>query len=122
MERKKGIPRLINAARCSAAGLKAAWNGEEAFRIEVILAVLMVPAGLWLGETAAQKGLLAGSCLLVLITELLNSAVETAVDRIGTEHHDLSGKAKDMGSAAVMISLAAVIIIWGLILYENLLL
>ncbi len=119
MKNKKGIPRLINATRCSIIGLKAVWKSEEAFKIECILAFFMIPAGIWFGETAVQQSLLVGTCLLVLITELLNTGIETVVDRIGLEEHELSGKAKDAGSAAVMFSLITVVVVWGLILYEK---
>lgn len=102
---KRGLARLIAAFGFSLAGFKAAWHHEEAFRQEVLLSVLMLPAALWLGETMSQRMLLVGSLLLVLIVELLNSAVEATVDRIGHDLHDLSAQAKDMGSAAVLISL-----------------
>ena len=110
---------IKNAVIYSWAGLKAAWNNEMAFRIEAIVIALMMPIGIWLGETAEQWALLIGSSLLVLITELLNSAVEKAVDRIGTEHHLLSKQAKDLGSAAAGVSMLAAVIVWGLIAYAR---
>lgn len=102
---KRGVARLIAAFYFSCAGFRAAWSGEEAFRQEVLLSALLLPVALWLGETMSQRMLLIGSLLLVLIVELLNSAVEAAVDRIGHDLHDLSARAKDMGSAAVLVSL-----------------
>ena len=110
---------IKNAVIYSWAGLKAAWNNEMAFRIEALVIALMMPIGIWLGETAEQWALLIGSSLLVLITELLNSAVEKAVDRIGTEHHLLSKQAKDLGSAAAGVSMLAAVIVWGLIAYAR---
>jgi diacylglycerol kinase (ATP) len=90
-----------------------------AFRTETIVIALMMPIGIWIGETAVQWALLIGSSLLVLITELLNSAVEKVVDRIGTEHHILSKQAKDLGSAAAAVSMLAALMVWGLIAYER---
>jgi diacylglycerol kinase (ATP) len=110
---------IQNAVIYSIAGLKAAWNNEMAFRIEVIVIALMMPIGVWIGETAVEWALLFGSGLLILITELLNSAVETVVDRIGTEHHILSKHAKDLGSAAAAVSMLAAVIVWGLIAYQR---
>ncbi|MCK9607615.1 MAG: diacylglycerol kinase [Methylomonas sp.] len=112
----KGLKRLINACFFSAAGFKATWQHEEAFRQEVILFVVTTPLALWLGETAIEMVLLIGSVVLVLLVELLNSAVEAVVDRVGFEHHELSGRAKDIGSAAVMLSLIWAAVTWGLIL------
>ena len=115
----KGLKRLINATRYSLAGLRAAWKNEEAFRMEIVAAAVMIPSAFWLGTTAAQRGLLVGTCFVVMITELLNSAIEAIVDRIGTEHHELSGRAKDIGSAAVMVSLIMTLIIWGDFMLER---
>jgi len=124
MENKKnrGIDRLIKAFWYSIDGLKAAWKNEEAFRLEIIAGVFVIPAGLWLGTTATQRALLIGIYLIILVTELINSAIETIVDRLGPEHHPLSGRAKDLGSAAVFISLCAGVIVWGIIAYERFLL
>ena len=119
VNRAFGLQRLWNATRYSLAGLGAAWRNEAAFREESLLGLMLVPAALWLGTTAVERALLVGSCLLVLIVELLNSAVEAAIDRIGEDSHELSGRAKDMGSAAVFISLLLVIVTWGLIGYER---
>ncbi|MEY3190221.1 MAG: hypothetical protein RIS10_338 [Pseudomonadota bacterium] len=112
----KGIKRLINACIFSVAGFKATWTHEEAFRQEVIIFVVSTPIALWLGETTIEKLLLIGSVVLIMLVELLNSAVEAVVDRVGFEHHELSGRAKDIGSAAVMMSLAWVAVTWTLIL------
>ena len=99
----KGIKRLINACIFSVAGFKATWTHEEAFRQEVIIFVVSTPIALWLGETTVEKLLLIGSVVLLMLVELLNSAVEAVVDRVGFEHHELSGRAKDIGSAAVIM-------------------
>lgn len=112
----KGIKRMINACFFSAAGFKATWEHEEAFRQEVLLFAVTTPLAIWLGETTIEKLLLIGSMVLVLLVELLNSAVEAVVDRVGFEHHELSGRAKDIGSAAVMMSLVWAAITWALIL------
>ena len=92
------------------------WKNEAAFRQEVIACVVLVPLGFYLGEGGVEKTLLVGVCFLVLIVEILNSAIEAVVDRIGSEHHELSGLAKDLGSSAVFISLVLVGITWALIL------
>ena len=115
-----GVRRIMNATLFSWAGLRTAWRNEAAFRQECALAVVLIPLGAWLGGTAVERVLLIGSCLLVLIVELLNTAVELIVDRIGTEHHELSGHAKDVGSAAVFVSLALVLVTWGLIAWQRL--
>ncbi len=110
---------IRNAVIYSWAGLKAAWDNEMAFRTEVIVIALIMPIGIWIGETAVQWALLIGSSMLVLITELLNSAVENVVDRIGREHHLLSKQAKDLGSAAAAVSMLTAVAVWGLIAYER---
>ena len=110
---------IQNALIYSWAGFRAAWDNEMAFRTEVIVIAFLMPVGIWIGETAVQWALLIGSSLLVLITELLNSAVEKVVDRIGTEHHILSKQAKDLGSAAAAVSMLAALIVWGLIAWER---
>ena len=115
-----GFRRIVNATVFSLAGLRAAWRGEAAFRQECALALVMIPLGAWLGTTAVERVLLIGSCLLVLIVELLNTAVECVVDRVGTDHHELSGRAKDLGSAAVLVSLALVLVTWALIAWPQL--
>jgi diacylglycerol kinase (ATP) len=111
-----GLTRILRAFGYSLHGLRAAFRHEAAFRQEIMLAVLLLPLGLWLGEGGVERALLAGSWVLVLIVELLNSAIEATVDRFGPEHHDLSGRAKDIGSAAVMLSVGLAIMIWALIL------
>jgi diacylglycerol kinase (ATP) len=114
---QKGVARLWHATCYSLAGLRAAWRNEAAFRQEVALSLVLVPAAFWLGSTAVERLMLIGSCLIVLITELLNSAVEAAIDRISDDPHSLSRRAKDMGSAAVFISLWLAGITWALIAY-----
>jgi diacylglycerol kinase (ATP) len=114
-----GIRRVVNATFYSFAGLRTAWKGEAAFRQECALAVVLVPLGFWLGRTAVERSLLIGACLIVLIVELLNTAVEAAIDRIGSDHHELSGHAKDLGSAAVFVSLALTVLVWALIAWER---
>ena len=107
-----GLKRLINAFGFSMQGLKAAYKGEEAFRQEVAVLVLAVPFAFWLGDTAIEVALLIGSIILVLVIELLNSAIEAVVDRFGGELHVLSGQAKDMGSSAVLLISINALIIW----------
>mgnify|MGYP002641493077 FL=1 len=97
-------------------GLKAAWVSETAFRQEVVLVVILAPVGIWLGQTGSERALLVGCLFLVLVAELLNSGLEAVVDRISDDIHPLSKKAKDVGSAAVFVSLAAVVVTWVLIL------
>ena len=111
-----GILRVIRAFGYSMRGLASTLRHEAAFRQEMALFVIMAPVGVWLGENGIEQALMIGSLFVVLITELLNSAVESVVDRVGTERHELSGRAKDMGSAAVLLSLLNVIVIWGLVL------
>ena len=114
-----GLKRLWNATLYSIQGGKATWKNEAAFRQELALCVVMIPLAFWVGRTAVERALLIATCLLVLVTELLNSAVEATIDRIGEDRHRLSGRAKDMGSAAVFLSLWMVAITWGLIAYER---
>lgn len=113
---KTGLARVISAAGYSWAGLTAAFRHEDAFRQEVFLAALLVPLALYLGDTGIERALMVAAVLGVLTVELLNSAVEAAVDRISLEHHDLIKRAKDMGSAAVMLALANVAVVWALVL------
>ena len=113
----KGWARLWRATRVSYVGLGYALREEEAFQIEFALFVLMAPLALWFGHGGLQKAVLLMSLLVVLITELLNTGIEVAIDRIGKEHHELSGRAKDVGSAAVHISLLQVPLVWGLVLF-----
>jgi diacylglycerol kinase (ATP) len=114
---KRGLVRIWNAFGYSLAGLRAAFAHEDAFRQEVMLAVVLIPAAFFLPATGLGKALMIGSVLLVLIVELLNSAVEAAVDRISLENHRLAKRAKDIGSAAVFLALINVPIIWGLVLF-----
>jgi diacylglycerol kinase (ATP) len=107
-----GLGRILRATVYSAQGIAHAWTHEAAFRQEVVLAVVLAPCAFWLGRTPIERALLIGVCLLVLVVELLNSAVEAAVDRHGEEQHELSGAAKDLGSAAVFFSLVLVLVIW----------
>ncbi len=113
---KTGLRRLINAVGYSFSGLAAAARHEDAFRQELILAAVLVPFGLWLGASGAERAMLVGSVLLVLIVELLNSAVEATVDRVSLDDHSLAKRAKDIGSAAVMLALVNVTVVWLLIL------
>lgn len=109
---RTGLNRVWHAAGYSMAGLRAGW-GETAFRQEVLAAVVLLPAACWLASNWVEFSLLAGSVLLVMIVELLNTGIETAIDRIGPEWHDLSKRAKDMGSAAVLLSLLLCIGTWA---------
>ena len=115
---RTGLNRLWHAAGYSLEGLRAGWN-EKAFRQEAIAAMVMLPASLWLGKNWVETALLAGSVVLVMIVELLNTGIETAIDRIGPEWHDLSKRAKDMGSAAVLLSLLLTAGIWLAALYHH---
>lgn len=110
------IGRIVRAAGYSIAGLQAALRKEAAFRQEVILFGILAPFGVWLGHSGIERALLVGSLFIVLIVELLNSAVEAAIDRISKKHHKLSGRAKDMGSAAVYLSILLAILTWALVL------
>lgn len=111
-----GFARIYAALFNSLAGFKSAWENEAAFRQECLLFVAGIPLGLWLGRTGVERALLIGVLFNVLIVELLNSAVEATVDRIGFERHELSGRAKDIGSAAVFLSLSLAAVVWLLVL------
>jgi diacylglycerol kinase (ATP) len=113
--------RILLAAKWSLQGLRAAWLNESSFRLEVYLFAVLAPLGLWLGASAIERALLLGSCLLVLSIELLNSAIEAVIERYGAEHHELAGRAKDMGSAAGFVLMLNVLLTWGLILGPRLL-
>lgn len=108
-----GLKRVFYAAGYSWKGFKSTWKHEAAFRQEVILFTLLIPAAFWLGDTAAERTILIAVLLIVLLVELLNSAVESVVDRIGEEYHKLSGRAKDQGSAAVFLSFLIAMLVWG---------
>ena len=97
-------------------GLKAAWR-ERAFKQEVVILVIVAPLGWWLGETPVEQIMLIGSWVLVIIMELLNSAIEAAVDRSGLETHELAGRAKDMGSAAVLCAIILAVFVWGMLIF-----
>ena len=112
----RGIQRLINAFVYSKAGFSACFRHEEAFRQELFALILLLPLGFWLGDNGVERALLLGSLLLVPLTELLNSAIEAVVDRFGGELHELSGRAKDIGSAAVLLSILLAAMVWGLVL------
>ena len=112
----RGFRRLTRAAIYSWKGFVAAWVNEEAFRQEIIACLFLLPLALWLGESGIERALLVLSVLMVPLVELLNSAVEAAMDRVGRERHPLSGRAKDMGSAAVFLALVIAVAIWALVL------
>lgn len=113
----RGLTRLLNAFGNSLRGFIGAFREEAAFRQELALAVIVVPAGVWFGHSGVERALLVAPMLLILIVELLNSAVEAAIDRIGTEHHELSGLAKDIGSAAVFAAFVLLGTMWVLVLW-----
>ena len=110
-KRRTGLTRMAHAFRYSLDGLRAGW-GETAFRQEALAAMVLIPAAFWIGRTWVETALLASSVVLVMVVELLNTGIETAIDRIGPEWHDLSKRAKDMGSAAVLLSLLVCAGIW----------
>ena len=114
-----GIRRIIRATRFSAQGFASAWKHEAAFRQELALVVVMTPIAFWLGRSIVETAFLIAVLLLVLIVELFNSAIEAAIDRHGDEHHVLSGRAKDMGSAAVFVVLVIVGVVWGAVAWQR---
>lgn len=113
-----GIRRIISATRYSLRGVAACWRNEAAFRQEVMLAVVLLPLAFYLGDTGVEIALMVLTTLLVMIVELLNSSIEAVVDRIGPEYHALSGQAKDIGSAAVMLSIGTLCVTWALVLFH----
>ncbi len=115
----RGPRQIARAMIWSFKGLRAAWQHEASFRLEVCLSVLLFPLGLWLGQGGVEKALLAGSLLLVLSAETLNSAIEAVVDKVSPEFHELAGRAKDLGSAAVFILMINVLLCWGLLLWAR---
>jgi diacylglycerol kinase (ATP) len=115
----KGLARIIKAATYSRLGVRAAWRNEAAFREEICLCLVLFPLGLYLGETGVEKALLVATVILLPLVELLNSALEAVVDRIGKEHHELSGRAKDMGSAAVVFAMILLVSVWVLVLFVD---
>ena len=112
----KGLARIIKATAYSWQGLRAAYRHEEAFRQETWLCIVLLPLALYLGDGGVEKALLAGTALLLPLVEILNSAIEAVVDRFGEEQHELSGRAKDMGSAAVALAILLLVVVWGLVL------
>ncbi len=116
---RTGLRRLVNAARYSSEGLAAAFRNEDAFRQEVFAACVLIPLAIWLGNSGTERALMSCAVLLVLIVELLNSALEATVDRISLQHHPLAKRAKDIGSAAVMIALTNALLVWTLILAQR---
>ena len=114
---KKGLTRLWNALGYSRDGIAAAWRHEAAFREEVLLAIISIPLAFYLGKTGVDRALLVGSIILILIVEILNSAVEAVVDKASPEMHDLAKRAKDMGSAAVLLSLVNAAVVWACVLW-----
>ena len=112
----RGWRRVVRAFGYSMKGFKVCFELEEAFRQEVFLLIPLIPLGIWLGETPVERAMLVGSLLIVPIVELLNSAIEANVDRVGLERHELSGRAKDIASAAVFSSIAFCLVVWALIL------
>ena len=117
-QKPTGLTRLLRAFRYSFQGFGYAWREEAAFRQEVLLSALVLPAGLYLGHSGTERAMLVCPMILILVVEILNSAVEAVVDRSGTERHPLAGMAKDMGSAAVMLSFALLGTVWFLILSD----
>lgn len=113
---KKGLTRLWNALGYSRDGLSAAWKNEAAFREELLLAAITIPLAFYLGKTGIDRALMIGSILLILIVEILNSGLEAVVDKASPEKHELAKRAKDMGSAAVLLSLINAAVIWALVL------
>lgn len=118
-QKNKGLDRVVKAYGYSLAGLRAAWRGEAAFRQEIILLLIMLPLAFWLGRSLLETLMLIVVCVLVVIVELLNSAIEAVVDRTGDEYHLLSGRAKDMGSAAVFVSVMLVVFVWLGVVYDR---
>ena len=114
-----GIRRILRATLYSAQGFAYAWKNEAAFRQEIALTVVLAPIALWLGRTPVERTLLIGVCLVMLLVELLNSAIEAAIDRHGSEQHELSGAAKDLGSAAVFVSLTLVFVVWAAVAFDR---
>jgi diacylglycerol kinase (ATP) len=115
-EKFRGLDRLLRAFAASGKGLAGAFREEEAFRQELLVAVVAIPLGIWVGHNGVERALLIAPVFLILIVELLNSAIEATVDRIGLERHALAGLAKDIGSAAVMVSFVLLAVVWVLVL------
>lgn len=118
-QQRTGLQRIWAATGYSMKGLKEAWSNEAAFRQELFIVILLTPVAFWLGQTMMQRALLILTLLIIVIVELLNSAIEAVVDRIGPERHKLSGQAKNMGSAAVMVSILAAVLIWTMTAWQK---
>lgn len=116
---RTGISRIVHATGYSYKGLTACYRHEAAFRQELLLCLLLAPVSFLITPSLLETAVLLATLIIVLITELLNSAIEAVVDRIGHEHHDLSGRAKDIGSAAVLLSLTLVTVVWALVIVKN---
>lgn len=112
-----GMARIKRAIRCSYVGLTVAYRTEEAFRQELLLCLVLLPVACWLGHSNVERALLASSLIVLLIAELLNTAVEVVVNRISAERHELSGLAKDLGSAAVFMAIIHAVVVWSLVLF-----
>ncbi len=115
----ESLQHLLKATRISLKGLQAAFHREQAFRQEVLVLVFVIPAGLWLGKNGVERALLIGSWLLVIVVELINSAIEAAVDRVGLERNELAGRAKDLGSAAVFFAIVLAIALWFVVVVAS---
>jgi diacylglycerol kinase (ATP) len=115
----RGPRQIYRALIWSLKGLRAAWTFEASFRLEVYLSIILFPLGLWLGRGGVEKAILVGSLLLVLSAEILNSAIEVVVDKTTPEFHELAGRAKDLGSAAVFVLMLNVILCWSLVLWQH---
>ena len=115
----RGPKQIYKALIWSLKGLRAGWTFEASFRLEVYLCIVLFPLGLWVGRSAIEKAMLCGSLLLVLSMELINSAVEAVVDKVSPEFHELAGRAKDLGSAAVFLLMMNVLLCWGLVLWQR---
>ena len=114
---KQGIPRILNAIRYSLEGFAAAWKNEAAFREELLLAVITIPLAFYLGKTGVDRALMVGAMLFILIVEILNSGLEAIVDKASPEKHELAKRAKDLGSAAVFLSIINAAVIWACVLW-----
>jgi len=114
-----GLTRIVKATRCSVLGFKAAYKHESAFRQELLLCLLLTPIGFFVASSGVQFALLFGCLILLLLVEIINSAIEAVVDRIGLEYHELSGRAKDLGSAAVFLALCICVVTWLGVIFDN---
>ncbi|MEX2322129.1 MAG: diacylglycerol kinase [Saccharospirillum sp.] len=115
----RGLQRWVNATRYSWQGLRSAVKHEEAFRQETIALIVGVPAALWIGTTVWQSALLIAALLLIMVVEMINSALEALVDRVSTDFHELSGRTKDMGSAAVLLTIFIAVLVWGTAIWQK---